>query len=99
VARAAAFEHHVWGSAWPGPETPQGLDESIDVVAVVVGVEGDPEPARSTASDDPGPGSETFRGHPRILVDHADGTVTLEGRVLAVDPVSEVPLNRRYLLA
>jgi urease subunit alpha len=36
---------------------------------------------------------------PPIRVDPADGTVTLEGRVLAVDPVSEVPLNRRYLLA
>ena len=36
---------------------------------------------------------------PPIQVDPADGTVTLEGRVLAVDPVSEVPLNRRYLLA
>jgi urease subunit alpha len=36
---------------------------------------------------------------PPIRVDPADGTVTLEGRILAVDPVSEVPLNRRYLLA
>src|SRR4029450_9136189 len=36
---------------------------------------------------------------PPIRVDPADGTVTLDGRVLAVDPVSEVPLNRRYLLA
>jgi urease subunit alpha len=34
-----------------------------------------------------------------VEVDSADGTVTLEGEVLAVDPVSEVPLNRRYLLA
>jgi urease subunit alpha len=33
-----------------------------------------------------------------VEVDPADGTVTLDGRVLAVDPVSEVPLNRRYLL-
>lgn len=35
---------------------------------------------------------------PPILVDPADGNVTLEVRVLAVDPVSEVPLNRRHLL-
>ena len=49
-------------------ETPQRLHESIDVVAVVVGVEGDPEPARSTAADDPGLGSETFRGHHRIVI-------------------------------
>lgn len=34
-----------------------------------------------------------------IEVDPGDGTVTLEGRVLAVEPVSEVPLSRRYLLA
>ena len=34
-----------------------------------------------------------------IEVDPGDGTVTFEGRVLAVEPVSEVPLNRRYLLA
>jgi urease subunit alpha len=34
-----------------------------------------------------------------VEVDPGDGTVTLEGRVLGVEPVSEVPLNRRYLLA
>ncbi len=34
-----------------------------------------------------------------IEIDPADGTVRLQGRVLAVDPVDEVPLNRRYLLA
>jgi urease alpha subunit len=34
-----------------------------------------------------------------VEVDSGDGTVTLEGRVLAVEPVSEVPLSRRYLLA
>jgi urease subunit alpha len=33
-----------------------------------------------------------------IEVDPRDATVTLDGRVLAVDPVREVPLNRRYLL-
>ena len=49
-------------------ETTQGLHEPIDVVAVVVGVQGDPEPARSTAADDPGLGSETFRGHPRVVI-------------------------------
>ena len=31
-----------------------------------------------------------------IEVDPGDGTVTLEGRVLDVGPVSEVPLSRRY---
>jgi urease subunit alpha len=33
-----------------------------------------------------------------VDVDVRDGTVTLDGNTLAVDPVSEVPLNRRYLL-
>jgi urease subunit alpha len=35
---------------------------------------------------------------PAIEVDPADGTVRLEGRVLAAEPVADVPLNRRYLL-
>ena len=35
---------------------------------------------------------------PAIEVSRADGTVTLDGRVLAAEPVDEVPLNRRYLL-
>jgi urease subunit alpha len=34
-----------------------------------------------------------------IDVDRRDGTVSLDGRVLAVEPVAEVPLCRRYLLA
>jgi urease subunit alpha len=33
-----------------------------------------------------------------IEVDPRDGTVTLEGRTLAVEPAEEVPLSRRYLL-
>jgi urease subunit alpha len=33
-----------------------------------------------------------------IQVDPLDGTVTLDGRVLAVAPVSEVPLSRRHFL-
>jgi urease subunit alpha len=35
---------------------------------------------------------------PAIEVTRTDGTVTLDGRVLAADPVDDVPLNRRYLL-
>jgi urease alpha subunit len=31
-------------------------------------------------------------------VDPADGTVSLGGRILRTEPVSEVPLSRRYLL-
>ena len=34
-----------------------------------------------------------------IQVDPVDGTVMLEGEVLTVDPVGEVPLSRRYLLS
>lgn len=33
-----------------------------------------------------------------IEVDPLDGSVTLDGRVLSVEPVTELPLNRRYLL-
>jgi urease subunit alpha len=33
-----------------------------------------------------------------IEVDVADGSVTLDGRPLTVEPVAEVPLSRRYLL-
>jgi urease subunit alpha len=33
-----------------------------------------------------------------IEVDVSDGTVTLDARPLAIDPVREVPLSRRYLL-
>ena len=36
---------------------------------------------------------------PPIDVSPEDGTVTLDGRVLRVDPITEVPLSRRYLLA
>jgi urease subunit alpha len=36
---------------------------------------------------------------PAIEVSPADGTVTLDGRVLAAEPVSRVPLNRRFLLS
>jgi urease subunit alpha len=36
---------------------------------------------------------------PAVEVSPADGTVTLDGAVLRVDPVGEVPLSRRYLLA
>ena len=39
------------------------------------------------------------RATPAIDVDRRDGTVSLEGRTLAADPVGEVPLSRRYLLA
>jgi urease subunit alpha len=35
---------------------------------------------------------------PAIEVDPGDGTVRLDGEVLAVEPVAEVPLSRRYLL-
>ena len=33
-----------------------------------------------------------------IEVDPRDGTVTLDGRVLAVEPATEVPLSRRYFI-
>ncbi|MBA2381084.1 MAG: amidohydrolase family protein, partial [Chloroflexi bacterium] len=33
-----------------------------------------------------------------IEIDPTDGRVTLDGRLLAVDPVDDLPLNRRYFL-
>jgi urease subunit alpha len=38
------------------------------------------------------------RAVPPIEVDAYDGTVALDGRVLAVEPVGDVPLGRRYVL-
>ena len=38
------------------------------------------------------------RAVPPIEVDPRDGTVTLDGRVLAVEPVRDVPLGRKYVL-
>jgi urease subunit alpha len=39
------------------------------------------------------------RACPPVTVDPADGTVRLDGRIVAADPVGQVPLSRRYLLA
>jgi urease subunit alpha len=39
------------------------------------------------------------RAAPPVEVDRRDGTVTLDGRVLAADPMTDVPLSRRYVLA
>jgi urease subunit alpha len=38
------------------------------------------------------------RSTPDVDVDLGDGTVRLDGEVLAIDPVREVPLSRRYFL-
>jgi hypothetical protein len=32
------------------------------------------------------------------VIDRGDGRVTLDGRPLAIDPIDELPLNRRYFL-
>ena len=39
------------------------------------------------------------RACPQVDVDPADGTVSLDGRILAAQPVGTVPMSRRYLLA
>ena len=39
------------------------------------------------------------RACPPVDVDPADGTVSLDGRILAAPPVGTVPMSRRYLLA
>ena len=38
------------------------------------------------------------RATAHVEVDPTDGTVTLDGQVLAVEPVSDLPLNRRHFL-
>jgi urease subunit alpha len=38
------------------------------------------------------------RACPPIAIDPSDGSVSLGGRVLAAEPVAEVPLSRRYLI-
>jgi len=38
------------------------------------------------------------RACPPVDVDPGDGAVRLAGRVLAAEPVTSVPLSRRYLL-
>jgi urease alpha subunit len=38
------------------------------------------------------------RACPPITVDPGDGTVRLDGRTLAAQPVAQVPLSRKYLL-
>lgn len=38
------------------------------------------------------------RACPPVTVDPADGTVRLDGRTVTCEPVSQVPLSRRYLL-
>src|SRR5262245_43894658 len=48
-------------------ETPQGIHQPVDVLLVVVGVQGDSEPARPAAADDLRLGGETLRGHRGIV--------------------------------
>jgi urease subunit alpha len=38
------------------------------------------------------------RATPAIEIDPTDGWVTLDDRQLAIDPVAELPLSRRYFL-
>ena len=39
------------------------------------------------------------RAAPPVAVAPGDGTVTIDGRVVAAEPAAVVPLSRRYLLA
>ncbi len=61
----------------------------------------DPAPGRRGAGDAQPhprrPAREHRRAAGRGLA--VDGTVTLDGRILAAEPVAEVPLNRRYFLS
>ena len=64
--------------------------ERLDSGRRFVAVEGTREVQRSSLLHN--------RAVPAIDVDPVDATVTLDGVVLAVAPVAEVPLSRRYLL-
>jgi hypothetical protein len=70
-------------------EMAQGLYEPVDAIAVVVGVEGDPQPACSTAADDPGLRSESSRSYPRIVVGVAQGNDVGRRRWIARRPEGE----------
>ncbi len=67
-----------------------GIKEHLDSGRRFAAVEGTREVLRSSLLHN--------RAVPAIDVDPADATVTLDGVVLAVAPVTDVPLSRRYLL-
>ncbi len=67
-----------------------GIGEHLDSGRRFVAVEGTREVQRSSLLHN--------RAVPAIDVDPADATVTLDGARLAVAPVTDVPLSRRYLL-
>jgi urease subunit alpha len=67
-----------------------GIRDRLESRRRFVAVEG----TRSVRRED----LERNREVPPIEVDPGDGTVTLDGRVLAVEPAGEIPLSRRYLL-
>jgi urease subunit alpha len=88
-----------WGGL-PGPAA------SLSATFVSGGVTGSPDLRRHGRSLIPVRGTRGLtreslawnRAVAPIQVDVADGTVSLGGRRLAVDPVGEVPLSRRYFL-
>jgi urease subunit alpha len=67
-----------------------GIGDRLGSARRFVAVEGTREVRRE--------GLERNRAVLPIEVDPRDGTVSLEGRTLAVEPVLEIPLSRRYLL-
>jgi urease subunit alpha len=67
-----------------------GIRDRLGSSRRLVAVEGTREVRRTSL--------ERNRAVVPIEVDPGDGTVSLDGRTLAVDPVGDVPLSRRYLL-
>jgi urease subunit alpha len=68
-----------------------GIAETLGTRRRLVAVRG----TRSIRRDD----LARNRTTPPIEVSPVDGTVILDGRVLRCDPIADVPLSRRYLLA
>ena len=58
----------------------------------------DPRPDLAASAASPGPRCTRTARPPPVEIDVRTGAVTLGGLPLAVDPVTEVPLSRRYLL-
>lgn len=88
IGRAAASVSTTFVSA---ASLDAGIGGSLGTRRRVVAVQG----TRAIRRDD----LARNRTVPPIDVSPEDGTVTLDGQELRVDPVTEVPLSRRYLLA
>jgi hypothetical protein len=102
--RSSDSEPRRYGAHWGAlGQAPASLSTTFVSKAALGGVKGRTRSGRRFVAVEGSrlAGRQTLERNRAVLpieVDPGDGTVTLEGRVLAVDPVSSVPLSRRYLL-